>query len=233
MSEALSIENLVAGYGPPAPAAGGFTLRVPRLTLAAGESLALMGPSGCGKTTLLHAAAGVLPVREGSVRAAGAEVARQGASTGEAARRRLRLTRVGLVLQELELLEHLNVRDNVLLAWHLGARPCPWSEAPARARALCRALGIEAHLARRPRALSQGERQRVAVARALAPEPSLILADEPTGNLDADSAARVVDLLLAAVRERGAALLLVTHDVALARRLDRTLELPRLAEARR
>jgi putative ABC transport system ATP-binding protein len=220
VSDALVLEDVEVGYGPRA-----FALRVPHLRLRAGEAVALMGPSGSGKSTLLHAAAGVLPARAGDVTAAGTVVARAGRPTSEGARRRMRLASVGLVLQELELLEHLDVEHNILLAWHLGATPAPWSEARARARALATRLDVVAHLARRPRALSQGERQRVAVARALAPHPRLLLADEPTGNLDATSATRVVEALLAQTREQQAGLLLVTHDPDVARRMDRTLRI--------
>jgi putative ABC transport system ATP-binding protein len=217
----LRLEGVTAGYG-----AGGFRLDVPSLRVAAGEAVALMGPSGSGKSTLLLTAAGVLPALDGDVEVAGTTLARGGTPAPESVRRRTRLEAVGLVLQELELLEHVSVRDNVLLAWHLGAAPAPWPEAQGRAARLTARLGIERYLDRSPRALSQGERQRVAVARALAPAPRVLLADEPTANLDAANAARVVDALLAAAREDGAGLLLVTHDVEVARRMDRTLTLP-------
>jgi putative ABC transport system ATP-binding protein len=223
---AIEVAGLVCGYG-----TGGFTLSVPHFSLARGEAVALVGPSGSGKTTLLHAVAGVLAPRAGRVTVDGTTVRADGAAAPtEGARRRFRLARVGLVFQELELLEHVDVRSNLLLAWHLGARPCPWPEAERRAAVLADALGIGRYLARKPRALSQGERQRVAVGRALAPEPPVLLADEPTGNLDAASARRVLDLLLAPVRERGAALLLVTHDPALLPRVDRVVELQALAK---
>jgi putative ABC transport system ATP-binding protein len=222
---AIEVEGLVCAYGP-----GGFTLHVPAFTLARGEAVALVGPSGSGKTTFLHALAGVLEPRAGRVAVDGMTLRDTGRATpSESARRRFRRERLGLVFQELELIEHVDVRDNLLLAWHLGARPCPWPEAEQRAAALAGALGIAHYLARKPRALSQGERQRVAVGRALATEPAVILADEPTGNLDAASAKRVLDLLLAPVRERSAALLLVTHDPALLPRVTRVVEMAALA----
>jgi putative ABC transport system ATP-binding protein len=223
---AIDVEGLVCTYG-----TGGFTLEVPRFELAPGEAVALVGPSGSGKTTFLHALAGVLQPRAGRVTVDGTTVRAPGtAEPSEAARRRFRLARLGLVFQELELIEHVDVRDNLLLAWHLGARPCPWAEAEQRAGALAEALGIGRYLSRKPRALSQGERQRVAVGRALAPHPPVLLADEPTGNLDAASARRVLDLLLAPVRERGAALLLVTHDATLLPRVDRVIEVAALSK---
>ncbi len=220
---AIVVEGLVAGH-----AAAGFRLRVPRFEVGRGEAVALVGPSGCGKTTFLHTLAGVLPALSGRVTLDGTPWS---AADGraEAARRRFRLRRLGLVFQELELLEHLDVRQNLLLAWHLGAGPCPWAQAEERALRTAQALGLTPHLARRPRVLSQGERQRVAVARALLPEPPILLADEPTGNLDAENARRVLALLLDAARGRGAALLIVTHDATLLPGLDRVVELPRLA----
>jgi putative ABC transport system ATP-binding protein len=222
----LALTGVVCGY-----AGGGFRLEVGDLALAPGEAVALVGPSGCGKTTLLLTAAGVLEPLEGRVELEGRLLAAPG-GPGAATRRARRLARLGLVFQELELLEHLSVSDNVLLAWHLGAAPTPWPEALERARRLAEGLGIARHLSRRPRVLSQGERQRAAVCRALAPQPPLLLADEPTGNLDAASATAVVDALLHPVKEHGAALLLVTHDPAVWRRMDRVLEIGRPAGAR-
>lgn len=220
----LEAEGLAVGY------AGGFALELERLVVHPGEALAVMGPSGSGKTTLLHALCGVLPARRGRLQACGVTLAQDGQPAPEAVRRRLRLQHVGLVLQELELLEHLGVEHNILLAWHLGAHPAPWAEGRARAHALAGALGLAPLLQRRPRRLSQGERQRVAVARALAPHPALLLADEPTASLDSANAARVVDLLLEAARTRGAALVLVTHDEDVAARMDRVLSMERLPQ---
>ena len=227
MSEraAVRVEGLHCAYG-----GRGFTLEVPRFALAAGEAVALVGPSGCGKTTFLQALAGILPPRTGRVEVEGTTVWGGTPALAEAARRRFRLTHLGLVFQELELLEHLTVRDNILRPWHLGSKPAPWDEGVRRAEALAETLGIASHLAKKPRALSQGERQRVAVGRALAPRPRVLLADEPTGNLDAETARRVLDLLLAAAREDGAALLLVTHDPALLPRVDRVVEMRALRE---
>ncbi|MFM8979601.1 MAG: ABC transporter ATP-binding protein [Planctomycetia bacterium] len=209
---------------------GGFALELERLVLPPGAAVAVLGPSGSGMTTLLQALCGILPARAGRLEACGITLADGGRPAPEALRRRLRLQHVGLVLQELELLEHLAVRDNILLAWHLGAHPAPWAEGQARAQALGEALGLGALLGRRPRRLSQGERQRVAVARALAPQPALLRADEPTASLDARNAARVVDLLLEAARTRGSALLLVTHDEDVAARMDRVLSMERLPQ---
>ncbi len=184
----------------------GFALSVARFALAAGEAVAVVGPSGCGKSTFLHLAAGILRPAAGSVRFEGADWA----ARSERERRRRRRTRIGLVFQEFELLDHLDATENVLLP-HLVAGEV---DAAGRARAaqLLETAGI-AHLAgRKPRRMSHGERQRVALCRALSTAPSLVLADEPTGNLDPASGERVRALLLEGVRESGGGLVFVTHD---------------------
>ncbi|MFO1051401.1 MAG: ATP-binding cassette domain-containing protein [Planctomycetota bacterium] len=199
-----------------------FALRVPELSIAAGEAIALVGPSGSGKTTLLHLIAGIVVPQRGEVRVGGDVVT----AMTESQRRAFRCRGVGLVFQELELLEHLDVTENLVLQCVLrgesaGARG-------DRLRELAAACGIEGRLRRKPRALSQGERQRVAACRALLGEPAVILADEPTGNLDAANARRLVDLLLTDARARRATLLVVTHDQALLPRFDRTLTMEAL-----
>jgi putative ABC transport system ATP-binding protein len=230
-SPALRAEGLLCAFDAPR-AAVGFTLRIPRFQVARGESVALVGPSGCGKTTLLRALAGLHVPRDGAIDVGGFALRGPAArDVTEASRRRHRLEHIGLVSQEPGLIDYLSVRDNLLLAWHLGATPSPWPDALERARTLADALGIAAHLSKRPAALSQGERQRVAVGRALAPRPRVVLADEPTGSLDAAAAVRVMDLLLEPVRRDGAALLCVTHDLSLVPRFDRVVDLLALRES--
>ncbi|MFG0319591.1 MAG: ATP-binding cassette domain-containing protein [Planctomycetota bacterium JB042] len=184
----------------------GFTLSVARFALAAGEAVAVVGPSGCGKSTFLHLAAGILRPAAGAVRFEGTDWA----ARSERERRRRRRTRIGLVFQEFELLDHLDATENVLLPRLVAGEV----DAGARARAeqLLEAAGI-AHLAgRKPRRMSHGERQRVALCRALSTAPSLVLADEPTGNLDPASGETVRALLLGGAREGGGGLVFVTHD---------------------
>jgi ABC-type lipoprotein export system ATPase subunit len=148
------------------------------------------------------------------------------------ARRSLRLRRIGLLFQELELLDYLPALDNVLLPFHLAGRTAVTPARVEAARALAAAVGLaEPLLRRRPQHLSQGERQRVALCRALVTEPTLLLCDEPTGNLDAASAASVLDLTFAQVRARGATLVMVTHDQALLPRFDRVLDMRELRAA--
>jgi lipoprotein-releasing system ATP-binding protein len=203
-------------------AQGGLTLEILRgaeLELAAGTLAALVGPSGSGKSTLLHIA-GLLE------RPTAGEVAIEGRATSglrDAERTRLRRARIGFVYQLHHLLADFTAAENVVLPQLLAG--VARGSAEARARALLDRLGLGARADHRPGRLSGGEQQRVAIARALANRPALLLADEPTGNLDPHTAAEVLDLLLEVVREAGTAVLLVTHDPELARRTDRVWRL--------
>jgi ABC-type lipoprotein export system ATPase subunit len=143
---------------------------------------------------------------------------------GDAARRDFRVRHVGLVFQEFELLEYLSVLDNVLLPYRINASLRLDSHVRDRAVSLAERLGLGDLLARLPEKLSQGERQRAAVCRALVAGAPLILADEPTGNLDPENASRVLDLLFAVAKERGATLLTVTHDRDLLPRFERVID---------
>jgi putative ABC transport system ATP-binding protein len=200
---------------------GGFRLEVPALDIAAGTTNACIGQSGSGKSTLLQLMAGIVAARRGRIALDGVDWA----DLSETARRLRRITRVGLVFQEFELLEHLDVRENILLPYFVQRGLRLDAAARARMAKLAAAAGIGALLDRRPRALSQGERQRVALCRALVTEPALLLADEPTGNLDPDTARAVLDLMLAQVRARGATLVMVTHDHGLLDAFERVIAL--------
>ncbi|MBT8470317.1 MAG: ATP-binding cassette domain-containing protein, partial [Deltaproteobacteria bacterium] len=158
---------------------GGFSLDVPDLTVASGTRTAAIGPSGSGKTTLLNLISGIERPGSGEVRTAGVRVDR----LSPAARRSFRSTTVGFVFQEFLLLEYLDVLDNILYPYRLHPELRLDASARSRARGLASDLGLASLLDRRPSELSQGERQRIAIARALVTEPALILADEPTGNL--------------------------------------------------
>ena len=198
----------------------GFALRIPSLSLEAGEVVGCKGPSGSGKSTLLELFSGILVPDEGSLVVGGKDLGR--ASDGE--RRRLRLERMGLVFQEFALLEHLSVRDNALLLWLLE----PFGDLSEREQELerfSRRLEIDHLLDREPSALSQGERQRVAVCRALLGNPEWILADEPTGNLDPEASRKVLELCLEEARDNGTTLVFVTHDHGLLGSFDRVLDL--------
>ena len=189
------------------------------LTVSAGEVVGLLGQSGAGKSTLLHIA-GLLEKGDGGrVIIDGVDCSR----LGEGERTRLRRTRLGFVYQFHHLLPEFSALENVELPQRIARR----SAAQARDRAveILGRLGLGERLTHRPAELSGGEQQRVAIARALANDPVLLLADEPTGNLDEATADRVIGELLAVVRDRGLAALIATHNMALAARMDRCVHL--------
>lgn len=178
-------------------------VRMPQFRLDASSQLALAGPSGTGKTTFLHLIAGILPADSGRIVLDGQEVT----ALPEAGRDRLRAGALGYIFQTFNLLQGFTALENVLLGMSFGPGPDP-----ARAEALLRRVGLGDRLHHRPRQLSTGQQQRVAVARALANRPKLVLADEPTGNLDTVNAAEVLKLVRETCAENGASLLLVSHD---------------------
>lgn len=197
-----------------------FALQIGHLRLQAQEHAALIGPSGCGKTTLLNILAGVVLPHSGEVQVANESLDR----LPDAERRNFRIRKLGLVFQNFELLDYLNVRDNILLPLRVGRGLSVTTALRRRAQDLADRLDIADKLERHPPQLSQGERQRVAVCRALILQPLVILADEPTGNLDPANKFVVLDLLLDYARENGATLLTVTHDQELLNRFDRVVD---------
>jgi putative ABC transport system ATP-binding protein len=195
---------------------GEFELSIPALEIPAGQTAAVVGPSGSGKTTFLHLVAGIALPTGGAVFVDDVEVS----ALGESARRSFRISRMGLVFQEFELLDYLSVTDNILLPYRIDSSLGLSREVVDRAGNLAGEVGL-GKLVRRPvRRLSQGERQRVAVCRALLTSPDLLLADEPTGNLDPANKDLVLDILFAQAKKTGATLLTVTHDHALLDRFD-------------
>ncbi len=194
-------------------------LRGVDLEVQPGEIVALVGPSGSGKSTLLQAVGLLEGGFQGSIRLGGEEAAQ----LNDDGRTRLRRELLGFVYQFHHLLPEFNAVENVVLPQLVkGTHP---TEARARAEQLLGALGLAARLDHRPSKLSGGEQQRVAVARALANKPPLILADEPTGNLDEHTADAVLDEFLSLVRGEGSAALVATHNERMARRMDRVLRL--------
>ena len=198
----LQISGLTKSY----PRPGGGIHRivdVPVFGLAAGDQLALRGESGSGKTTFLHLIAGILAAESGSIVLDGRVVT----ALGEAARDRLRAEAIGYIFQAFNLLQGHTVLENVELGMAFGS-----GVDRARAVALLERVGLGDRLGHYPRQLSTGQQQRVAVARSLANRPRLVLADEPTGNLDRRNAREALGLIREVCRESGAALLLVSHD---------------------
>ena len=186
------------------------------LSVAPGEFVAIVGESGVGKSTLLNCMAGLDSWDEGTVRLNGADLG----ALSDDQRALLRRRQVGFVFQAFHVLPHLDVAQNVALPLLLLGAPDD-----ARVQTLLEAVGLKGLGKRLPQQLSGGQLQRVAIARALVHRPGLLLADEPTGNLDPTTAARVMDALIAQTREHGAAMVLVTHSVAAAARADRVLHL--------
>ncbi|MSP68054.1 MAG: ABC transporter ATP-binding protein [Alphaproteobacteria bacterium] len=194
-------------------------LRGATVAVAAGEMVALVGPSGAGKSTLLQVAGLLEQADAGEVRIAGQACA--GLAEGE--RTRVRRERLGFVYQFHHLLPEFSAAENVMLPQMIGGRSR--AAAAARASELLQRLGLGARLSHRPAELSGGEQQRVAIARAIANEPLLVLADEPTGNLDQETAQEVFALLRELQRERRFAALVATHNPDLAAAMDRTVRL--------
>ena len=190
-------------------------LRGADLIVAAGERVAVVGPSGSGKSSLIAVAAGLERPSGGRVRLLGEDLS----ALDEDGRARLRRGRVALVFQNFHLLPNMTSQENIAAPLDIDGRP----GAEAVARDWLGRVGLGARGSHYPHQLSGGEQQRVAIARALAVGPELLFADEPTGNLDTVTAARVADLMLSLAAESGAALVLVTHDPALAGRVDRRL----------
>jgi putative ABC transport system ATP-binding protein len=187
------------------------------LEIKAGESVAIIGVSGSGKSTLLGLLAGLDLPSEGEVTLAGERLT----ALDEDGRARVRAGHVGFVFQSFQLLPGMTALENVMLPLELAGIP----DAEAQARELLARVGLAERLTHYPRELSGGEQQRVAMARAFAAKPAVLFADEPTGNLDTATGARVIDLLFEMNRERGTTLLLVTHDEHIAARCTRRIHL--------
>nr|WP_255596826.1 ABC transporter ATP-binding protein [Cognatishimia sp. MH4019] len=191
-------------------------MREVSLSLDAGASLALTGESGSGKSTLLTLVAGLDAPDSGAIRFQNHDLTQM----DDAARADLRRGEIGVIFQQFNLIPSLDVAANIAFHARLAERAdADWCSE------LARRLGLAGHLTRYPEQLSGGQQQRVAIARTLAARPKLVLADEPTGNLDEDSSDTVLDLLMSGVRDTGAALLMVTHSLRQAEKLDRCLHL--------
>jgi putative ABC transport system ATP-binding protein len=212
----IHIEQVQFGYR-----VGAFRLAVESLCVAAQERVALIGPSGCGKTTLLNLLAGILAPDQGEIDVDGTCIS----GLNQEDRQDFRALHMGLVFQEFELLEYLTVLDNVLLPFRLNPILQLTKTVQEHARTLCDRVGLGDKTQRYPALLSQGERQRVAVCRALVTQPKVIFGDEPTGNLDPMNRDLVMDILSDYSESSKAPLVIVTHDHELLGRFDRTVNL--------
>jgi putative ABC transport system ATP-binding protein len=214
MAPILETHNLTKVYGTDGvetPAVRGV-----HFSVEAGEFVSIMGPSGCGKSTLLYLLGLLATPTDGTVRIDGQDTA----GLGDGGRTRLRRRHIGYVFQRFNLLPTLSAEENVALALRLrGRRP---GTAP---REMLAAVGLEAKRRRRPGQLSVGEQQRVAVARALVTRPTVLLADEPTGNLDSAASGRVMDLVQRLHREQGQTVVLISHNRQVADRADRLIRM--------
>jgi putative ABC transport system ATP-binding protein len=207
----ISVRSLAHRYD------GATALRIAEWRVAQGERWAVLGPSGSGKTTLLHVIAGLIRPSEGEVEVSGENLGRLDGVRLD----RWRGATVGIVLQALHLVRHLSVRDNLRLAQYLAQLP----QDDARIADTLSALGVADKAVRRPPELSQGEQQRVAIARAVVNRPKVLLADEPTANLDDAAATMVVDLLSEQAAHHGATLVVATHDARVKSKFRERLEL--------
>ena len=204
---------------------GAFRLAVESLHIAAQERVALTGPSGCGKTTLLNLLAGILVPSKGEIDFDDTCIS----GLNQEDRQDFRALHMGLVFQEFELLDYLTVLDNVLLPFRLNPILQLTKAVQERALTLCDKVGLGGKIKRYPAHLSQGERQRVAVCRALVTQPKVIFGDEPTGNLDPANRGLVMDILFEYSESNKTPLVIVTHDHELLDRFDRTMDIREVA----
>ena len=210
----LHLQNVVKRLGSDKPvgkessdAERSFSLRIPTFTLSKGSEMVIVGESGSGKTTLLNLIAGIITPDEGAIMLNGTDIT----TLSEAKRDRFRAAHVGCVYQTFNLLQGLTARENVLAATMFAGKK---NNAEERATMLLARLGLKEKMHRRPRELSIGEQQRVAVARALVNAPALVLADEPTASVDARNARTVIDTMRELAHDEGTSILTITHDAA-------------------
>jgi putative ABC transport system ATP-binding protein len=199
---------------------GSFRLSIPEFAVHQSEKVAVIGPSGSGKTTLLNLIAGIITPATGNIQVNSLRVNK----LGDDGRRNFRIMNIGFVFQDFELLDYLNVMDNILHPYRLNGAMELTKEVRTRAQRLAEEMGLGDMLKRHADDLSHGEKQRVAICRAMLPYPKVILADEATGNLDPDNKMLILDLLFKSVKDHDATLLAVTHDHELLKRFDRVVD---------
>ena len=215
-SHAIEISDLTFSYE-----AQGFELNIPQLSIAEGKHVAIVGPSGCGKTTLAYLISGIHVPSGGNVDIGRDSITRM--TDGE--RRDFRISNIGFIFQEFELLEYLRVEENIILPYLLNASLELDKAVYERARSLAESVGLGDKLHRYSGELSQGEKQRLAICRALITDPCIIMADEPTGNLDDGNTDTIMDLIRNQARRSDATFVMITHERHLLDRFDDVVDL--------
>jgi putative ABC transport system ATP-binding protein len=219
--QAVSISDLHFRY-----AEGAFALDIPHLSIPEGQHAALTGASGCGKTTLVSLISGIAIPQAGCV-----EVGDQVISRMDDRRRRdFRISNIGFIFQEFELIDYLRTEENILLPYLVNRSLPLTQEVRNAARELALSVGLGRALKRSPRELSHGERQRVAICRALITQPRLLIADEPTATLDAGNTQTIMDLISKHLSGRNTTFLMITHEHELLSTFDRVIDMPALAK---
>ncbi|MGK7932499.1 MAG: ABC transporter ATP-binding protein [Microcystaceae cyanobacterium] len=198
-----------------------FQLKIPNLTIEKGAKVAIIGTSGCGKTTLLHLIAGIKVPTKGSIKIDSLELEK----LSDHQRRQFRIKNIGFIFQDFELIDYLNVFDNIIYCYRLNPTLKLTKQVRNNALNLTNKVGISDKVKRRIDHLSQGEKQRVAICRALLTQPKLLLADEATGNLDPDNKQRILQILFNYLKENEATLIAVTHDHELLHLFDQVIDL--------
>ena len=201
--------------------AHGFELCIPDLSVTGGEHVAVVGASGCGKTTLAYLISGIYVPSSGNVCIGGKSIS----GMSDVERRNFRISNIGFIFQEFELLEYLRVEENIILPYFVNSALALSKAVRERARSLAVSVGLGDKLRRYPGELSQGEKQRLAICRALVTDPNIIMADEPTGNLDAGNTESIMQLIRELARDRGATFMMITHEHGLLEQFDRVIDL--------
>ncbi len=199
---------------------GNFSLNIPQLTIKKGTKVAIVGTSGCGKTTLLHLISGIKVPNQGSIKVDSVHLEK----LTDRDRRQFRITNIGLIFQNFELIDYLNVFDNILHCYRLNPALKLTKEVKEKAYHLAEIVGIANKIKSSINQVSQGEKQRIAICRALLTQPKLLLADEATGNLDPVNKQRIMEILFDYLEEQQATLVAVTHDHELLNLFDKVID---------
>jgi putative ABC transport system ATP-binding protein len=213
--EVIKVENLRFQYPKST-----FELNIPHLLIEEGEKVAVIGPSGSGKTTLLNILSGIIIAENGIVEFDGNCLN----TMNDSELRNLRINQIGFVFQDFKLLEYLSVYDNILLPYRINSSMPPLAGRGQRVKELCEHLGVADKISKFPKHLSHGEKQRIAISRALINDPSLVLADEPTGNLDPENKTKILEILFRMSDANESTLITVTHDHELLSGFDRIID---------